>query len=144
MTSPIDGAQRLFGYRRLAAYPSLVATVGLSMDQVRAAWWRIVWIIAARWTVATGGVGRTCGDVRPRIDRASRYPRPLQHAVQGHSPSDGRDGPQYHALLAVNDAAVEEYGWSREDFLALTANDLYLPEDAPVVSTLRQEKYIGR
>ena len=34
------------------------------------------------------------------------------------------------AFLAVNDAAVEHYGWSREEFLAMTIADLRPPGDA--------------
>ena len=143
MTSPIDGAQRLFGYRRLAAYPSLVATVGLSMDQVLAAWWRIVWIVAARWTVATAALGGLVAtfvrESTARRDTQGRYSM-LFKAIPHPMVVMDRNTMRF---LAVNDAAVEEYGWSREDFLALTANDLYLPEDAPVVSTLRQENTLG-
>ena len=34
-------------------------------------------------------------------------------------------------FLAVNDAAVEKYGWSREEFLAMTLRDIRPPEDVP-------------
>jgi PAS domain S-box-containing protein len=37
-------------------------------------------------------------------------------------------------FLAVNDAGVKQYGWSREEFLAMTSsNALYLPEDVPIL-----------
>jgi PAS domain S-box-containing protein len=36
-----------------------------------------------------------------------------------------------HAFLAVNDAAVERYGYSREEFLAMTVRDILPPEDVP-------------
>jgi PAS domain S-box-containing protein len=36
-----------------------------------------------------------------------------------------------HAFLAVNDAAVEHYGYSREEFLAMTVRDIRPPEDVP-------------
>ncbi len=32
-------------------------------------------------------------------------------------------------ILAVNDAAVAQYGWSREEALAMTSDDFYPPED---------------
>jgi PAS domain S-box-containing protein len=35
------------------------------------------------------------------------------------------------AFLAVNDAAVEHYGYSREEFLAMTIRDIRPPEDVP-------------
>lgn len=34
-------------------------------------------------------------------------------------------------FLAVNDAAVERYGWSREEFLAMTIRDIRPPEETP-------------
>ena len=34
-------------------------------------------------------------------------------------------------FLAVNDAAVQLYGYPREEFLAITASDIRLPEDVP-------------
>ncbi len=41
--------------------------------------------------------------------------------------------PQTLAYLAVNDAAVEQYGYSREEFLRMTLNDIRPPEDVPAV-----------
>jgi PAS domain S-box-containing protein len=35
------------------------------------------------------------------------------------------------AFLAVNDAAVQHYGYSREEFLSMTLADIRLPEDVP-------------
>ncbi len=35
------------------------------------------------------------------------------------------------AFVAVNNAAVEHYGYSRDEFLSMTLWDLHLPEDAP-------------
>jgi len=40
------------------------------------------------------------------------------------------------AFLAVNEAAVEHYGWSREEFLAMTAKDIRPPEDVPALLAL--------
>jgi PAS domain-containing protein len=42
-------------------------------------------------------------------------------------------------FLAVNDAAVEEYGWTRAEALAKTADELYLPQDLPALAALRQK-----
>src|SRR4051794_221355 len=36
-------------------------------------------------------------------------------------------------FLAVNDAAVRRYGWSREEFLAMTVADLHAPEELPAI-----------
>jgi hypothetical protein len=37
------------------------------------------------------------------------------------------------AFLAVNQAAVDHYGWSREEFLAMTAVDIRPPEEVPAL-----------
>ncbi len=39
-------------------------------------------------------------------------------------------------FLAVNDAAVKHYGYSRDEFLAMTLNDIRRPEDVPEFSGL--------
>ena len=36
-------------------------------------------------------------------------------------------------FLAVNDAAIVHYGWSREEFLAMTLMDIHPPEDIPAL-----------
>src|SRR5678815_5297430 len=42
------------------------------------------------------------------------------------------------AILAVNDAAVAKYGWTREEFLKMTIEDLRPPEELPVVRAYRE------
>ncbi|MDP2331912.1 MAG: PAS domain S-box protein [Reyranella sp.] len=42
-------------------------------------------------------------------------------------------------ILAVNDAAVAQYGWSREEALTMTSNDFYPPEDMPRVKAQRAQ-----
>ncbi len=42
------------------------------------------------------------------------------------------------AFLAVNDSAVEKYGWSREEFLAMTVEDVLPPEDLPSFREYRE------
>ena len=41
-------------------------------------------------------------------------------------------------LLDVNEAAVRQYGWSREELLTMTSNDFYPPEDLPGVIAARE------
>jgi PAS domain S-box-containing protein len=43
-------------------------------------------------------------------------------------------------FIDVNTAAVEQYGWSREEFLAMTSDELYLPEDMPALVAARSRK----
>ena len=40
------------------------------------------------------------------------------------------------AFLAVNQAAVDHYGWSREEFLKMTATDIRPPEEVPALLEL--------
>ena len=41
-------------------------------------------------------------------------------------------------LLAVNEAAVAKYGWSQEEFLAMTIEDIRPPEDLPELRAYRE------
>jgi PAS domain S-box-containing protein len=41
-------------------------------------------------------------------------------------------------LLDVNETAVRQYGWSREELLAMSSNDFYPPEDLPAVMAARE------
>ena len=43
-------------------------------------------------------------------------------------------------FIAVNDAAVKQYGWSREEFLAMTSDELYPPEDMPALMASPRRK----
>lgn len=43
-------------------------------------------------------------------------------------------------FVAINDAAVKQYGWSREEFLAMTSAELYPPEDMPALLAQRERK----
>ena len=45
---------------------------------------------------------------------------------------------QSRDILAVNDAAVAQYGWSREEALSMTSDDFYPPEDLAKVAEMRQ------
>ena len=45
---------------------------------------------------------------------------------------------QSRDILAVNDAAVAQYGWSREEALTMTSDDFYPPEDLAKVAAMRQ------
>jgi len=42
-------------------------------------------------------------------------------------------------ILAVNDAAVAQYGWRREEALTMTSDDFYPPEDLPAVKAHRKQ-----
>ena len=136
--SSVDGDMRLFAFRQLTAYPLLVLVVGQAVDQALAPWWRIVWIVVAGWSVAVLVVGGLTlwlrREWRARQDTQIRY-RTLFDA--NPYPMVVMD-PQTRGFLDVNDAAIQEYGWSREESHSITANDLYSPDDLKAVAALRQ------
>ncbi len=43
-------------------------------------------------------------------------------------------------FIAVNDTAVRQYGWSRAEFLAMTSDELYPPEDLPALREARARR----
>ena len=45
------------------------------------------------------------------------------------------------SILAVNDAAVAKYGWSREEFLDLTIEDIRPPEEVPTLRAYRRRVF---
>jgi PAS domain S-box-containing protein len=44
-----------------------------------------------------------------------------------------------HDLLAANDAAIVQYGWSRQEMTTMNAKDFYAPEDMPAETLLRPQ-----
>ena len=46
-------------------------------------------------------------------------------------------------LLAVNEAAVRQYGYTREEFLAMTLEEIHLPEDVPTLRELVAKSETG-
>jgi PAS domain S-box-containing protein len=138
-TSILDGKQRVRAYRRLADYPNLILVVGESTDRALAAWWRTVWIVAAGWAVAAimlGGLALwLIREWKARHATQDRYRLLFQ---SNPYPVVVIDRDTRH-FLAVNDATVEQYGWSREEFLTMTANDLYLPTDVPAANAMRED-----
>ncbi len=44
-------------------------------------------------------------------------------------------------ILAVNDAAVAKYGWSREEFLEMTIEDIRPPEEVPALRAYRRRVF---
>jgi PAS domain S-box-containing protein len=136
--SLIDGRDRVVAYRRLTAYPTLVLSITQPTDVVLGAWWRTVWLVVAGWAVAGAVVAglatwlyrewsrhRVTEDRYRMLFKASPYPTiALDRRTR--------------KFLAVNDAAVEQYGWSREELLTMSSNDLYPPDDLLKVEALRE------
>ncbi len=141
--SAVDGSMRLFAYHSLTTYPGMVLVVGQDMDQVLEPWWSMVRIIVSGWIAALLAIGGLtlwlAREGQKRRDTQERYrvlfdasPFPtfaLDHATR--------------RFLAVSDAAVEQYGWSRQEFRAMSSDDLYPPEDLLQVKAMRREAPSG-
>ena len=125
----LDGEPRLGVFRRLDTYPSFILTLSQATDRALAAWWRAVWVVAAGWAAASASLAVLAAwaarEWNARRALEDRY-RVLFDANPLAMLVIDRDTRRF---LAVNDAAVEQYGWSREEFLAMTSDDLRLPAD---------------
>ena len=51
--------------------------------------------------------------------------------------------PKTLAFVAVNDAAVRQYGYSREEFLQMTVRDILAPEEAGSLADFRWDNSHG-
>jgi PAS domain S-box-containing protein len=136
--SRIDGQDRLVAYLRIAAYPDFGLSVTQVTDRALAAWRRIAWIVALGWLVAGVALASVAlGLVRESRARQATQDRYSIIFAANPYPMVVMDR-ETRQLLAVNDAAVEEYGWSREEVLAMPINDFYPPEDLPALEAMRR------
>ncbi|MGE3647414.1 MAG: PAS domain S-box protein, partial [Reyranellaceae bacterium] len=132
LESKVDGRRRMLSYRTLSAYPDLLILVGQSLDHLLAGWRRTVFVVVVGWIVASAALGamsvwlmREWGWRRQTEQRYRLLFDANPHAMAVHDPVSLR-------FLAVNDAAVRQYGWSREEFLGgMTLADIRPPEEAP-------------
>ena len=135
--SLIDRQDRLVAYARIAAYPRFSVSVSQTVGRALAAWEQTAWILAIGWCVAgvalswlavglvrESNAHHTAQDRYRRIFRANPYPMVVIDRAT-------------RRLMAVNDAAVAEYGWSREEILAMPVNEFYPPEDLPALGAKR-------
>ncbi len=136
----IDGQTRLVAYRKLAAYPALIAFVAQPMDVVLGGWRRIAGTAVAGWllgSLALAGLGAWLVRVmRARGALESRY----------HTLFDSIPYPvivsnrKTRRILALNEAAVRQYGWSRDEIVAgaMTTDIAYLPQDRALLAAKRE------
>ncbi len=136
--SLIDGEDRLVAYRRLAAYPEFSIAVTQVTDRALAAWRQTAWMMALGWAAAGAALAwLALGLVRENIARQATQDR-YSLIFQANPYSMVVMDAGTRRMLAVNDAAVKEYGWSREEILSMPANDFYAPEDLPALEAMRQ------
>ena len=127
IASRVDGEHRLVAYRRLAAFPTFIITVTQTADQALKPWRHIARLAVAGWAIS---LATLCGlgiwlvaEWKARRAEQDRY---LMLFDANSYPMAVLDRAS-HDLLAVNDAALQEYGWSREEALRMSASDFYAP-----------------
>jgi PAS domain S-box-containing protein len=129
-------AQYLVAYEYLAADPSLIILVGEDTRQVLAEWWRIAraglgaWIAA---TVALGGLAISLArEWQARRRSELRYRMLFAVSPEPMSVFDRATG----RFLALNDATVSQYGWSKEELLAMTVGDLLAEDEGQTLADM--------
>ncbi|MDP2333362.1 MAG: PAS domain S-box protein [Reyranella sp.] len=135
----VDDMDSIVVFRRLDAYPAFILSVTQTIDQTLAAWWHAVWVVAAGWAVAAAMVGglaiRVTREWNARLAVEDRH-RILFDANPSPMLVVDRDTGR---ILAANDVAVDQYGWSRDELLAMTSDEIYAPADVPIVTALRRQ-----
>jgi PAS domain S-box-containing protein len=130
-SSPIDGRERLVAYRRVATYPDLLVFVSQPLDVVFADWRRIALIIGSCWLVASLALGALGAwlirEIRAHGILESRY-RVLFDSIPHPVIVSDTDASR---VLAFNDAAARQYGWTAGGKTTRTApaQPLSLPPD---------------
>ena len=136
--SVIDGRSRLVAFRRIADYPGLILSITQPTDRVLAAWHHTVAIGISGWAIALATLSGLAiwliGEWNTRHATQDRY-RVLFNA--NPHPMAVLD-PTTRRFLDMNDAAVREYGWSRQEALTMSDNDVYPPEDLATAAALRR------
>jgi PAS domain S-box-containing protein len=127
VVSAVDGERRLVAFRRLSAFPAFVITVTQTADQALKPWRHIAYLASAGWALSLGTLCALgmwlVAEWNARRAEEDRY---LMLFDANSYPMVVLDRAS-RRLLAVNDAALEEYGWSREEALHMSAGDFYAP-----------------
>jgi PAS domain S-box-containing protein len=130
VVSVVDGQHRLISFRQLNAYPSLFVLVGVSVDHLLGDWYRNVIGVGVGWLIAMSALGtvgyRLMRESASRLSAEKRYrllfdANPYSAFVVDQTTS---------RIMAVNDAAVRRYGWSRQEFLQMSPADVRLEDNA--------------
>lgn len=140
--SAIDGMARVFSYRVVDGLP-LVVLVGISEQQVLAGWYRsikttsvltlvvVLALMALTWRLVRE-IGRREALAASLREGEQRY----RYLFEAHPHPMWIYDAATLTFLAVNDAVVRNYGYSREEFLAMTARDIRPPEEVPRLERL--------
>lgn len=140
--SAIDGVARVFSYRVVDGLP-LVVLAGISEQQVLAGWYRSIKTTSVLTLVVVLALMALTWRLVREIGRREALAASLREGVQHYRYLfEAHPHPMwiYDAatltFLAVNDTAVRNYGYSREEFLTMTARDIRPPEEVPRLERL--------
>jgi PAS domain S-box-containing protein len=140
--SVVDNQWQILAYRTLSAYPNMVIVVGQTFERTLASWRRYATFAVAGWVVACLALTLLSiwlfGEWKRRQATETRY-RELFDA--NPHPTFLVD-PDARRLIAVNDAAIKHYGWSRAEFLSMNLADLCAPP-APSASDRQADDVAG-
>ena len=156
----IDGQLRSYAYRALSAQPELVVVVGQTIELLLAPWRQQAVLALSIWALASALVLGLCVVLLRSWQRGQSLNTQAQQMAQRltvataeaqHSEARYRElfesnpqpmwvfDVQTLAFLAVNDAAVNQYGYSRDEFLDMTIHSIRPPDES-----LRLQAELGR
>ena len=139
VNTPLDGETRTVAYRRLGAYPDFIIVVAQSTSRVLGNWRDIALLTVGGWAVIVAAVAGLMTllarewKVRHAADERSRL------LFEGSPSPIFAIDLETQRFAALNDAAVKQYGWSREEFVGLDVDTIYPPEELPAVRASREE-----
>jgi PAS domain S-box-containing protein len=146
--SAYDGQARAFAYRRLSTQPDMAVVVGQAVAELTAAWQRLAWLAGSIWAVAAGVIGwqalrlaqaeaQRRADVEALRDSEERYRDLFERNPHCMWVVD----LQTQRFLAVNAAAIARYGYSRDEFAAISLFDIRVEREHTL---LRSDMARGR
>ncbi|HEX5755613.1 MAG TPA: EAL domain-containing protein [Arenimonas sp.] len=128
--SPIDGVRRLCAFQVLDDYP-LAAVVGLGRHETLAPWYAFValtllgaGLYSLAWGLVLRRARRTAEHRAQLLLQLNEAERQYRFVFERNPLAGWLVARETQQLLGVNEAALRQYGYDREQFLALRPDDL--------------------
>jgi PAS domain S-box-containing protein len=137
--SGVDGLERIFAFRRLTSYPGMVLVIGQGADHVLLSWRRTAWVVGLGWLAAMLMMAALTVWLLREWERRQTTEQRYRMLFESNPYSAVLIDAETGRFLDVNAAAIELYGFSREEFLAMKATDLTVPEDIPAAEAMRHD-----